>query len=335
MQILKQDRKKGFIRLRVQNLDDLWHLEKILEPGDLLKARTFRKTTIKRGKEIIPGERKPLTLAIKVEKVGFHPETGKLRAGGEIQEGPEDVQKGAHHTIQIEPGLDLTVTKAWKRAHLERLKRAGVQEPLLYICMIDRDGADFAALRASGTRFLGSKRYRKVKGKEEREDFYQELGEHLEKQKGYKAMVLAGPGFERENLHNYLKKKMPGLAKRIVLEHANETGRTGVQEVIKKSANKVLAETRLARETRLVEKLLAEMGRDGMVVYGPGETRKAAETGAIETALVSDKTIPEFEPLLDLVEKTGGKVVVISSSHQAGESFLSLGGIAGFLRFKV
>lgn len=334
MQVLKQDRRKGFIRLRVQNLDDLWHLEKILEPGDLVRARTFRKATLKRGEEIIKGERKPVTLTVRAEKIGFHKETGKLRVTGVIEEGPEDMERG-HHTIQVEPGLEITVTKEWKRHHLERLKRAGVQEPLLFICMIDRDGADFAALRASGTEFLGSKKFRKVKGQEDRDGFYQEIGEHLARQKGYRALIVAGPGFERENFLGYLKKRMPELAREIVLEHANETGQTGVQEVIKKSANRILTDTRLARETRLVEKLLEEMGKDGMAVYGKKETQKAADTGAIETALVSDRMVPEFESLLDLVEKQAGKVVVISSSHEAGEKFLSLGGIAGFLRFRV
>ena len=61
MIIEKKDLGEGLVRVRTQTLDDLWHLEKVLEPGDLLTARTLRKAVIKRGSEIKEGDRVPLT----------------------------------------------------------------------------------------------------------------------------------------------------------------------------------------------------------------------------------------------------------------------------------
>lgn len=335
MQIAKKDLKKGILSLKPQSLDDLWHLERVLEPGDLVRARTLRRVELRRGEEVIKGERRPVTLTLELEKIGFHPDTGKLRLAGKIREGPPDMPRGSHHTIQVEPDLLLTVQKAWKKHHLDRLEKARIKEPLLLICTIDRDGADFAALKASGVEMLGSKRFKKVLGEEKREAFYQEIIKHLEAQTGYQAIILAGPGFEAENLLAHMKEKAPGLAAQVSLERASHTGRTGVQEVIKRSANRVLARSRVSRETRLVEELLAEMARDGKAVYGKGETEKALGMGAVETLLVSEQKVAEFEPLMEKAEAQRGKIVIISTTHEAGERFLSLGGIAGLLRFKL
>ena len=335
MRIIKKDLKKGVISLKPESPDDLWHLERVLGPGDIVRARTLRRIEVRRGKEVVKGERKPVTLTLEIEKVGFHPDTGRLRLGGRIKEGPPDIPRGSHHTIQVEPGLVLSVQKTWKKHQLERLEKARIREPLLLICVIDREGADFAALKPSGVKMLGSKRFRKVWGEEKREGFYQEIAKYLGEQKGYRAIILAGPGFEAENLMNYMKEKVPELAEQLYLEKASSTGLAGVQEVIKRSANQVLAKSRVARETRLVEKLLAEIAKNGLAVYGSGETKNAVEIGAVETLLVSEQKLFEYEKLMEQAEKQGGKIIVISVSHEAGEKFLSLGGIAGFLRFKL
>jgi protein pelota len=336
MQIVKKDLKKGVIALKLQTLDDLWHLEKVIEPGDMVRAKTTRRLTLKRGEDIVKAERKPVTLTVAVEKVSFH-ETGRLRAGGKISEGPEDMS--GSHTIDLKPDMTVTVTKkAWKPQHMDRLERAKVKEPLLFICVVDRERADFGGLKASGLEMLGSKSFRKVKkGEEEekRESWHREIMDHLAKQEKYQRIILAGPGFEAENIYGFIQHKDPGLYGRIALEKASVTGRAGLQEVIKRSADKVLANTRVARETKAVEDLMAEIGRDGLAVYGKKETRHAAEMGAVETLLVSEQAVRDHEPLIDMVEKQKGKVMILSSSHEAGERFVSLGGIAGFLRFRL
>jgi len=302
----------------------------------LVRARTLRKTQVKRGKEIIEGERKPVTLTLELEKITFS-ETGKLRAGGKIAAGPEDIQLGSHHTIQIEPGMVLTVKKeAWKPWELDRLKKASVKEPLLLVCLIDRDGVDFAGLLASGAKFLGSKSFKKIKGQEERrEPFYREITDYLARETEYEAIILAGPGFEPENLLKFIKEKEPKLAGKIALEKASERGKSGMQEVIKRSANKILLQTRVSRETKVVEEFLETVAREGLAVYGKKETREAAGMGAIETLLVSEQVVAEFEDVMEAVEKHRGQVMLISTTHEAGEKFLSLGGIGGLLRFRV
>src|SRR3989338_3427494 len=148
-------------------------------------------------------------------------------------------------------------------------------------------------------------------------------------------IVVAGPGFERENLLNYIKEKNPDMGKKIILEHSSDVGRAGIQEVIKRSANTILKDTRIARESAFVEEFLKRINTKGLVVYGPRETSQAVETGAVETLLVSVEKVKEFRGLMEQAEKLKGQIVLITSDHSAGEQFLNLGGIGGFLRFKV
>jgi protein pelota len=337
MIILKTDLKSGKVKVRTETLDDLWHLEKVIEKGDLLTARTLRKTTIKRGSEIREGDRKPLTLTIALEKMEFHPDSHSLRLTGPVVSGPEDrVQLGSYHTISTTVRDSLTIRKeSWKGYQLERLRSARHKKGLLLICVLDREDCSFALLKESGIEHLAEISSRKVKDSESLEEYHREILSYLKGKPDAGTIVVAGPGFERENLHAYIKAQDPGLARRIVLEHTNSSGRAGVTELVKSSANRILRDTRIARETEHVERLLEEMNRDGLATYGRKEVGDALRLGAVELLLVSEKNVREFEPLMELAEKQAGKVAIISDDHEAGERFLHLGGIGALLRYKV
>jgi len=364
--------KTGMLKLKTEAPEDLWHLEKILEPGDIVTARTSRRKTIKRGSELVRGERVPITLSIELGKAVM--ETGQLRLRGKITSSPKhvkDMELASYHSITIQPYMEVKIKKAkWTRQQLDRLRKAGVKEPLLFICVLDREEAYFASLGGSGIEMRGMVRSSKVLGMEDnRSEYYAEISKVLEKEsKAHNAVIVAGPGFEKENLFNYLKEKLPGIVSHVSIETANSMGRTGVQEVIKTSANRVLKQTRIAKETGLVEQLLAEIGREGrshpsshirqasqgghsayggqgqparqdsrggLVTYGQEHVRKAALAGAVQTLLISEESVPDNEGLMDAVEKMQGDVIIITSNHEAGERFLYLGGIAAFLRYRL
>jgi protein pelota len=355
MKILRKNMKAGFIRMKTETPEDPWHLEKILKPGDVVTAKTTRRKTIKRGSELVRGERVTTTLAIELERSQLvrgervtttlaielersQLEAGQLRLRGRIVDGPKDMELASYHSISITPYMEVVVKKeAWTRQQLDRLKKAGVKEPLLFICVLDRDSADFASLKETGLDMLGSIGSRKILGKEDdRSEYYAEIAKILnEEAKTHNAVIVAGPGFEKENLFNYMKDNKHEVVKSISIENASHTGRTGIQEVIKTSANKVLKQTRVAKETELVERLLELIGKNGLVTYGKDQVRQAGLSGAIDTLLVSEEMVPENEGLMDSVEKMAGKVMIITSNHEAGERFLYLGGIGAFLRYKM
>jgi protein pelota len=343
MRVLKFDRKKGIVRVKIENLTDLWHLGHVLEPCDIVRAKTYRKVTIKRGGEIEYGEKKPLTVTLRLERVEFHKETGKLRLGGMIVEAPDDFSAG-HHTIQAEPGLVLTIRKKWRPHQLERIKSARVREPVLLVCLIDRESASFYSLKGHGIDFLGEDvQPRRLKGVEAERikksglegGFYQKVTDYLAGQEGYEKIVIAGPGFEKENLFNFIKSRNKELASKIILEQVSSATRSGLNELLKKSGDRILQQTRVVRETQKVEKLFGEINRDGLGVYGRDEVKKAITFGALEELLVSEEKVAEYEELMETAEKIGCRIVVISSSHEAGERLLHLGGIGAFLRFRI
>ena len=59
--------------------------------------------------------------------------------------------------------------------------------------------------------------------------------------------------------------------------------------------------------------------------------------GAIKILLVSEDRLreDEVEKLAEEVEKKGGKVEIISTTHELGEEFYRLGGLGAILRFRV
>jgi len=125
MKIIEFSPERKTARLKVNNVLDLWHLEKIVEKGDLITAKTLRTIFIRREEEKIKTKKKLVTLTIKVEKVDFSKQKNKLRLKGKIVEAPEEVQKGSYHTIEVGLGKKLTVEKKeWKKEFMEKLKRA-------------------------------------------------------------------------------------------------------------------------------------------------------------------------------------------------------------------
>ncbi len=43
MQILEEKPKEGKVKVKAETLDDLWHLYHIIDPGDIVYAKTLRK----------------------------------------------------------------------------------------------------------------------------------------------------------------------------------------------------------------------------------------------------------------------------------------------------
>jgi protein pelota len=330
MKLLYKSLKEQKVKVQVESLDDLWHLEHVLETGDLVTARTFRKTSVKSGGEYEYGDKRAMTLTIRLEKIELKSE-GVLRLNGPIVEGPDDVPKQAHHSLQLEADSVLAIQKErWKQHQLDRLEKARVAKAKLLICVLDREDADFAVLRESGIEMKASiTNY----DRENMEEYYDKIIAYLKGQET-RVIVLAGPGFERENLLRYINAKDKELAKKIILEHASATGINGVHEILKKSANRILKETRIAQESEYVNEILKRMKTEGLVVYGPAETEKAVSIGAVEILFVSQQKLDTFEKLMETQERMRGAVVIIGSDHELGEQFLHLGGIAGFLRFK-
>ena len=131
MRIIRFEKENGFAKLKVENEFDPWQLQQMVKKDDFVKAKTIRQLFVQKetGKE--KGKRKLLLLEIKVEKVEYDELKKELRIKGKIVEGPEEVQRGSYHTIEIKPGNILGITKTWTNEEMHRLKRTEVKMEVL------------------------------------------------------------------------------------------------------------------------------------------------------------------------------------------------------------
>jgi len=344
MKVLHQDRFKGEIKMQVEVSDDLWHLYNILTPGDLVYASTYRREEAKSDKiRAERGEKKRMTLGIRLEKVEFGEFDNRLRLLGVIEEGPQDV--GSHHTLIMEEGEVLSVIKQHgKPSQLERVKRAveDSKKPCVVFIALDDDEATVAVLRQFGIKRLAdiySGGHGKMYATKEEGDYF---GEVISKAKQAHSagvpIIVLGPGFAKETLMARGKERDPEMFSKAFLYHTGQSGMNGIQELMKRGMGaEVLKDSRVAEETELVERLLEQVGTDGLATYGPKEVREAAKAGAVEQLLILDSLVRErdVESLMRTVEDSRGRVTIVSEMHEGGKKLESLGGMAALLRYRI
>lgn len=333
-----------------ETLDDLWHISHIIEEGDVLSSKTTRRIQDTSGDKLRSdrGVKKTFYLGIEVESVSFHVFTGKLRATGSIVSGPEEfVPLGSHHTLEVKLNTSLKIKKEyWSRYVIKRIKRAVSASKKLsaIIIVIEDDVADIGLVRQFGIEYYGpiignisGKRIIEKNRQKTVEEFYQKLSEAILKFVDIQNIIIAGPGFNKNNFYGFLGDKYPDISKKAIIENTGSGGRTGIHEVLKKGVvEKLTSENRIATEISAINEILGEIGQSSnKVVYGKKETINAANAGAIEKLLVLDKVVrsERLEKIMDLVENMAGEVMVISCEHEGGKQLESLGNLAAILRY--
>jgi len=131
MKVLSEDLKNGKVTVLINDLNDLWHLENIIEFGDLVTAKTLRSIFLDREGRREKVKKKLVTLKIKVEKTEFKKFSERLRIVGKIVEAPEDVKRGSYHAIEAYVGKILTIEKKWTDEHIDRLNKAKMRMKVL------------------------------------------------------------------------------------------------------------------------------------------------------------------------------------------------------------
>ncbi len=361
MRILSESLNGRGYKLQIDNLDDLWHLYNLIERNDIVGSKTYRR--LERADDKIRPDKTPkkmVWLALNVEEVEFHEFSNRLRIHGTIIKGPDELGLKSYHTLNFEPGsqIELEKSQAWRPHQLKLLENAvsATNQPKVTIVAIEDDNAVIAQLYQYGIRNLanidrigGGKLYDGVKTKktsgigstESKKDFFNNILTQLNQVRPENTpLILVGPGFTKDELLKFCKDKHVPGANEIMLEPTGQGGMTGVQEAIKRGVVKRCVEdSRVVLETELVDKLLESISKNDAVSYGKDETSDAAAVGAVATLLVIDKLIrgkhDDIETIITQTESTGGKVVIVSSVHDAGKQLEALGGIGALLRYKM
>lgn len=352
MKITYQEMKTGVIEVLPETLDDLWHLSHIIEKNDLLSSKTTRRIQDTTGEKIRSdrGIKKTFYLGIRVESVNFHMYTGKLRATGIIEKGPEElVPLGSHHTLEVKINVPTRIKKEkWSRWTIKRLEQAidASKKLSAIIILIEDDVADMGLIRQFGVEYYGpimgnlpGKRIEQKDRQQKVIKFYENIVDAIKKFKDVQTIVIAGPGFTKGDFHAFLNDKHKDIAKKSIMESTGTGGRVGIHEVLKKGTiEKITAENRVAWEMRSVEKILVEISKSSsMAAYGKNQVLNAVNAGAAKELLILDKLVrqEDMEQTMDIVESMGGKVILVSSEHDGGKQLEALGGMAALLRYAI
>ncbi|QSG02039.1 mRNA surveillance protein pelota [Natranaeroarchaeum sulfidigenes] len=334
-----------------ESLDDLWHLQYVLEPGDLVGGDTTRR--IQRNDDQMRdtgGEREHMSVTIDVEEVEFHKFSNRLRVAGTIDDCSREDQLGLHHTLNVEERDEITVEKRFKPDQEERLQEAveATDNPDVAIATVEEGQAHIHSVEQYGTEEYA--RFTGTTGKGEfsrsRDELFGELTDALARL-DVDAIILAGPGFTKKDTYSYIEEEASELTDRITMVDTSGVGDRGVHEVLKRGAvDDVQAETRIAEEADLIDELTQRMADGAKASYGPGNVAEAAEFGAIETLLILDDRLRtersgegdwaiDADDVITQVERQGGDVVVFSGEFDPGQQLSNLGGIAALLRYRL
>ncbi|MEK6920343.1 MAG: mRNA surveillance protein pelota [Nanoarchaeota archaeon] len=353
MRILHKDLKQGKVKIRVDNLDDLWYLSAIIEENDHVAGPTERKIKVGSGgtdksQQVI---RKIVFIELKVEKVEFHKYANILRVSGKITGGPEDVQRGTYHTFNVEQETEITIRKEqWLKYQLGKLKEAAeTKQAKVLLCLVDREEAFFAVMKRYGYEFLLEMKgevQKKASPEKVKATFYQDVVKQLEEyDKRYELdkIIVASPGFWKEYLQEEIKNKT--IAKKVILATCSDVSKAGFEEVLKRPETRsALKDDNIVREINLVDDVMKEIVKDGVATYGFKETAKAAENGAVSELLVTDaliqkmrqeNTFGKLDRIMRIVDQANGNVHIVSAEHEGGKKLDGLGGIAAILRYKM
>ena len=357
MKILAENQKQGEIKVKIENLNDLWTLYNVISEGDKVAARTQRRVVLKEGSK---GERKPMFLKLEVKDIAFHEFSNRLRVKGIIIEGPEDfVSYGTYHTFNIEPGQKINISKEkWLKNELKRLKETSkFQDNFVMFFIAMETGlatlsliTNYSQARiASVKRTIPGKRYEQSHRNKALQEFFEDIRKIIEenlKNTNVNLIIVCGPGNTRDQFIKYIKEvSKPDYISKIKSIHASSGTESAILETLKsKELAQLKKNIKILQESDKIEEILTLFNTDAdLIAIGFEEILNASEKGAIKELFLADVLIRgsskedkvKIEEIITNVENSGGRVNILSSEHSTGQQIVDLGSLIAILRYKL
>lgn len=229
-------------------------------------------------------------------------------AGALPQEGggPGTERMETYVIVPPEP-IKVFLYRCDSRFHTEHLQEMLREKETYGIILVDASDATIATLQGkrldivrqmhsgvSGKTRAGgqsARRYERLRDMQLNE-YFTRVGKHADDIflpiDTLKGIILAGPGptkydFEKGDHLNYqLKNKILDTVDTAYVEEQ------GVKEVVEK-APEIMRKVRYIEEKQIMQQFLYQVGHDtGMITYGEAEVRRALESGAVRTLLLSE-----------------------------------------------
>ncbi len=327
MKVIKFYGATGTLKVKIDTLEDLWALQRVIFADDIVKSETQRRFKSHEGDV---GELKDVVIAVKVEKTELDKTAKRLRVIGKITEGRplEYVKLNSYHTLNIAEGDTVEIKKAhWPDYLVEIINDAvrNTKKPRLGIVVMDDDQALQAYLLGYGVEF-GNEIYSRLSKRMQNKEFEEQKKKYFDDIIGIingmdvDTVIIAGPGFAKDDLKGYIEKSGIKIGKNIIYENTSNAERSGVYELIKSPAvASILGKEQVRKEFRLMEEFLMGLP-SGSSKYGIEEVSKALDDYQAGTILVNDSVLGDenVKKVLEKAEAMHVKIVVISSTDDAG-----------------
>jgi len=236
------------------------------------------------------------------------PEKGLVIFCGAIPQNGPGSERIETYVIDPPEPINIYLYRCDARFHTEYLQEMLREKETYGILLIDASDATLATLQGrrleivrrltSGvpgkTRAGGQSARRYERLREMRlQEYFTRVGQHVDEAflpiENLRGLILGGPGptkydFEKGDYLNYtLKDKIIDVIDTSYVEEQ------GVKEIVDK-APEIMRKIRYIEEKKLMQQFLYEIGHDtGLVTYGEEDVRRALESGAVRTLLLSDE----------------------------------------------
>lgn len=340
---------KGIVKVKIENQDDLWYLNTIVDEGDIIKGQTERKIKIGSTDANMKVIKKTVFLSVIIEKIEFHKYTNHLRISGKINDGPEDIAKGTYHTFDLTDGDIFELNKKELLDYQKtKLREACENRPAnILLVAVSRNIATFAVLKKYGYDILNnlhSDGTKKRFTENIADNFFEDIAKYISEYKSKNnvtSIVVGIINFWQSSLEKELSK----LNIKPTYCHINNEGESAIKEILRKDEiRRSLKDEQTVDEINIVEDLLLEISKNGLYAYGLNEVKMNAESGTISKLIISDKFMidkrienkfHDIEEIMKITDRMKGTIHIVSYEHEGGKKLHNLGGIAGILRYKI
>jgi len=357
---------KGEANLIPEESEDLWHLYNLVLPGDTVKAMTWRKVMKEGSTGTVQTETKKFQISIEVKSVEYDSAGDVIRFAGRNCEENQWVKMGAHHTVETTINSKLEIGKErWDFMFLRSLDEAcDVHKTAeVAIVLMEAGVANFhllTALLAKDVHRISVQLPKKrvtTTGYDKAvvrffDQVYAGVKDHIDLEL-VKCVVLAGPGFVKDDFLTYMLQKATSTGETRILQkksifvaaRASCVHRQALKELLADDqVQKSISNTKAAEHVRALESFYQMVKVEPeRVSYGPKQVALAVEKGAVHTLMVVDSIFRsanlslrrQYVDMTETVRESGASVHVFSSQHVSGEQLKQLSGVAAVLRWPV
>ena len=234
------------------------------------------------------------------------PPTGLAVFCGAIPYGPPGSEKMEIYVVIPPRPLDIYLYRCNSRFHVEPLLDMFKEKETYGILVMDNSGATFATLKGrhleivksitsgiSSKHRAGGQSARRFERLREAEinEYYKRVANYANQIflgiPDLKGLIIGGPGpskqyfVDGDYLHYTLKNKI------LAVVDTSYVDEQGVKEIVRRSSE-ILKDVRYVEEKNIIQQFLAEVGKDGLAVYGFDEVKKSLEAGNVKTLLLSE-----------------------------------------------